>query len=90
MEHFIGIDLGTTYSAVSKMCIRDRPNTSHSPLYFNADHKLEYTSVRKVSEITHYDVYEYFETVHRLMTVYYTHLPLMVFFSDFTTHTVFL
>lgn len=43
------------------------PNTSHSPLYFNADHKLEYTSVRKVSEITHYDVYEYFETVHRLM-----------------------
>ncbi len=43
------------------------PNTSHLPLYFNADHKLEYTSVRKVSEITHYDVYEYFETVHRLM-----------------------
>ncbi len=43
------------------------PNTSHLPLYFNADHKLEYTSVRNVSEITHYDVYEYFETVHRLM-----------------------
>ena len=43
------------------------PNTSHLPLYFNADHKLEYSSVRNVSEITHYDVYEYFETVHRLM-----------------------
>lgn len=43
------------------------PNTSHAPLYFNTDHKLEYTSVRKISEITHYDVYEYFETVHRLM-----------------------
>lgn len=42
-------------------------NTSHSSLYFNADHKLEYTLVRKVSEITHYDVYEYFETVHKLM-----------------------
>lgn len=43
------------------------PNTSHLPLYFNADRKLEYSSVRNISEITHYDVYEYFETVHRLM-----------------------
>lgn len=51
---------GRTYPAPA-------PNTSHLPLYFNSDHKLEYTSVRNVSEITHYDVYEYFETVHRLM-----------------------
>lgn len=51
---------GRTFSAPS-------PNRSNSPLYFNADHRLEYTSVRKVSEITHYDVYEYFETVHKLM-----------------------
>ena len=57
-------------------CFEDRPgrtfpapspNTSHLPLYFNADHKLEYSSVRNVSEITHYDVYEYFETMHRMM-----------------------
>ena len=58
------------------ICFADRPgrvvpppapNTAHEPLYFNADHKLEYTSVRKISEITHYDIYEYFETVHRLL-----------------------
>ena len=43
------------------------PNNEHKQFHFNADHQLEYTLVRNLQDITHYDVYEYFDTLHRLM-----------------------
>lgn len=51
----------------TRVCQAPKPNISHAQFYFNEKHQLEYTLVRNVKDITHYDVYEYFETIHRLM-----------------------